>query len=103
MRFETSRFAPFASLVCLAAVLGACSWGAPPNERRGPVLPLAEGGYLFSFKRSNVDALSLQRPVAVELYLRGNQLMPVECKDGISVLKSGDTENGNGWATFVCR
>jgi len=95
MRPKINRLASLASLACFAAVVGGCSWGAPPNERRGPVLPLAEGGYLFSFKRANVDVLSPQRPAAVELYLRSSQLMPAECKDGISVLKSGDTENGN--------
>lgn len=41
--------------------------------------------------------------IAVPRYLDIKGLTPSECAQGISVIRSGSTEGGGGWAEFRCK
>jgi hypothetical protein len=71
-------------------------------EDRGPIRQLDSNEFLFSFKRHKVERLGLTRRAAVAIYLQEKGLIPSQCLHGIDVLRDGDQENGNGWATFIC-
>jgi hypothetical protein len=82
--------------------LTSCNWGAPPGERRGPVQQLPGGEFMVHFKRDAVDQPGVDRLVAVKNYMLKNKLIPDQCPGDIKILSSGDSQNGNGHALFVC-
>jgi len=40
---------------------------------------------------------------AIPRYLEANNMTPSQCKSGVVVVHSGETEGGNGWARVRCR
>ena len=85
------------------ALIVGCVSSSTIGEHRGPVKWLPDHGeYLYSFKRDGVFSLDPDRAIAVKLSLAKNSLIPTGCTKGIRVLRIGTTQDGNGWATFVC-
>lgn len=95
---------PKLSVFLSAAILliNGCSARSQQNDLRGPVKRLENGEFLFTFKRHAVFQSNVDNSVAVKNYLETNKPLIPECVRGVSVLRTGDTQDGNGWATFRC-
>jgi hypothetical protein len=90
----------------MLATLTACSGRFDPYspgeihrtvQKRGPDL------YVAYFRREAMDKFGRDRSQALPLYLRDNKLVPSECAHGITYLRGGDAEGGQGWAEFRCQ
>ncbi len=40
---------------------------------------------------------------AIPRFLEAKNMMPPQCKSGVTVVHSGEAEGGNGWARFHCK
>lgn len=94
-------------LVMLMVGLQACS--APtgvysPERMRRSVQSLGGGLYVVDYKWSYVEGtFGKDRPTAVPAYLKAKDLVPVECAQGVVVVRGGRTEGGWAWAEFRCK
>jgi hypothetical protein len=68
----------------------------------GTMKELDDGEFLFSFKRHLLDRAGADRATAVKAHVDAHGLTPARCTNGITVIRSGDAENGYGWALLRC-
>jgi hypothetical protein len=84
------------AVVVLFATISSCSHA--PTMRQ-----LDSRNFEFYFFRDDVDRPGVDRLTSVKNFLEANALLPPVCPNGVTVLRSGDTQGGWGWARLECK
>lgn len=75
-----------------------------PSQIHRTVHPRGNGLYVVSYKWSYmVEHFGKDRATAVPKYLEAKGIIPVECSQGVTVIRGGEVEGGSGWAEFRCK
>ncbi len=111
--------------LCVLGLAGCVDYGYPPaanaqqsstgykyftltRDRSGqyrngsPTDPGDTAVYSYSFRSSDLAAISSEQELAVRLFIEGRHAAPPECTLGFHVVRIGKIENGGVAATIEC-